>query len=503
MPPRTSSDGRGVRLESASAKIRRPWTAATHGIALLARLIDHAPTFPPASLPLGRGARRGRARRREPARVRARSVRLAGVAARRARRRRARRQRRARRAAPRGRRDRGRRGAVSRRPRRRCDALAAEVYVEVPVDDALEQRLDALADARSAREGAMRRSDAFRATRSSRGFVRGCRERGLVVQGDRRAPSRRARRTASTASSTCSPRWSSGTRRRRSPRPTRPRSRSTPTRSRGAAASVGAAELARGRRELFHSIGSCSFFEPVEELEALGMLPLMTGGVGFGVFSVGGDAPRVGFRVGHDVLDLAAHGLGAVFDAPTPEPVPRARPLVVGGHDRAHRRARRARRRSRPARADADVGLPFDGRRLRRLLLVARARDEPRTPLPAGRRAAAAELAPPAGRLPRPRRDGRRQRDADRAARAARRRRRATTRRASARAGGSTSSSSSASSSESAAVSASRCARRRSATTSSASCSSTTGARATSRPGSTSRSARSSASRSRRRSPPG
>ena len=37
--------------------------------------------------------------------------------------------------------------------------------------------------------------------------------------------------------------------------------------------SASAGELARVRRELFHSIGSCSFFEPVDELEALGMLP--------------------------------------------------------------------------------------------------------------------------------------------------------------------------------------------------------------------------------------
>jgi hypothetical protein len=33
-------------------------------------------------------------------------------------------------------------------------------------------------------------------------------------------------------------------------------------------------ELARSRRERLHSIGSCSFFEPVAELEALGVLPL-------------------------------------------------------------------------------------------------------------------------------------------------------------------------------------------------------------------------------------
>jgi len=37
--------------------------------------------------------------------------------------------------------------------------------------------------------------------------------------------------------------------------------------------SSSADELARVRRAWLHSIGSCSFFEPVEELEALGMLP--------------------------------------------------------------------------------------------------------------------------------------------------------------------------------------------------------------------------------------
>jgi hypothetical protein len=35
-----------------------------------------------------------------------------------------------------------------------------------------------------------------------------------------------------------------------------------------------AAEIAHVRRERLHSIGSCSFFEPIEELEALGVLPL-------------------------------------------------------------------------------------------------------------------------------------------------------------------------------------------------------------------------------------
>jgi fumarylacetoacetase len=39
--------------------------------------------------------------------------------------------------------------------------------------------------------------------------------------------------------------------------------------------------------------------------------------VGFGVFSVDGDEPRVGFRVGDGVLDLAASGLGSVFEEAT------------------------------------------------------------------------------------------------------------------------------------------------------------------------------------------
>jgi fumarylacetoacetase len=46
----------------------------------------------------------------------------------------------------------------------------------------------------------------------------------------------------------------------------------------------------------------------------------VNGAVGFGVFSVAGDAPRVGFRVGAGVLDLAAARLGAVFEADTLNP---------------------------------------------------------------------------------------------------------------------------------------------------------------------------------------
>jgi fumarylacetoacetase len=46
----------------------------------------------------------------------------------------------------------------------------------------------------------------------------------------------------------------------------------------------------------------------------------VNGGVGFGVFSLDGDEPRVGFRVGHGVLDLAGAGLGDVFEATSLNP---------------------------------------------------------------------------------------------------------------------------------------------------------------------------------------
>jgi fumarylacetoacetase len=41
------------------------------------------------------------------------------------------------------------------------------------------------------------------------------------------------------------------------------------------------------------------------------------GAVGFGVFSDSGGPARVGFRVGHGILDLTAHGLGEVFSTPS------------------------------------------------------------------------------------------------------------------------------------------------------------------------------------------
>jgi fumarylacetoacetase len=46
----------------------------------------------------------------------------------------------------------------------------------------------------------------------------------------------------------------------------------------------------------------------------------VTGAVGFGIFAEGDGPPRVGFRVGDGVLDLAAAGLGRVFAVPSLNP---------------------------------------------------------------------------------------------------------------------------------------------------------------------------------------
>ena len=43
----------------------------------------------------------------------------------------------------------------------------------------------------------------------------------------------------------------------------------------------------------------------------------MKGAVGFGVFSTEGGPPRVGFRVGGGVLDLASSGRDRIFAAPS------------------------------------------------------------------------------------------------------------------------------------------------------------------------------------------
>ena len=89
----------------------------------------------------------------------------------------------------------------------------------------------------------------------------------------------------------------------------------------------------------------------------------------------------------------------------------RAGPRCVGARDRRRNGGGREGGRGRTRRRRA--GAAVHGRRLRRLLLLARARDQPRPDVPPRRGAAPPELASPAGRIPRPRGHGRRQRDGD------------------------------------------------------------------------------------------
>ncbi len=237
--------------------------------ALLSRLIDHAPMFPPASLPWGAALAEDRRAVASPhAFVLGRLVWPASASD----------------SLPGGRAvslvlDADLAGAppeaVEARYRDDLDELAVladEVYVEVMLDEALESRLDSLAAhalRAKVRCGGAEVPDASDLAR----FVRGCRDRELVFkataglhhavrtngghgffnllaaavfEGDEEEALAERGASAFALTDTAFS-W---------------RDRSAP-----------ADELRRVRRELFHSIGSCSFFEPVEELEGLGMLP--------------------------------------------------------------------------------------------------------------------------------------------------------------------------------------------------------------------------------------
>ena len=125
---------------------------------------------------------------------------------------------------------------------------------------------------------------------------------------------------------------------------------------------------------------------------------------GFGTF-VGDGATHLGFRSGDLVVDLGEGSLDELLSQGRAE-WERATERAVAAAEAGERDAAGA----------GDAAAAVHRRRLRRLLLLARARDEPRPDVPARLGAAAAELAPPAGRLPRPRGHGRRQRHAGPAA---------------------------------------------------------------------------------------
>jgi hypothetical protein len=240
-------------------------------VALLERLIDHAPLFPPASLPLPEALAEDERARESPyafalGRFVCPASRLEELP------------------------DVGRGVSVvldselsaghrvealelpPSVPSSAFDPAGREVYAEVSLDDALEERLDELSRTglrAKVRCGGTTVPDTGQLAR----FVRSCRDRGVafkataglhhavatdgqhgflnllaaVVFGDEEA-ALAERDPAAYAVDTEAFRW------------------------RGRAA--GALEIATARSSGLHSIGSCSFFEPLEELEELGVLPL-------------------------------------------------------------------------------------------------------------------------------------------------------------------------------------------------------------------------------------
>ena len=342
---------------------------------------------------------------------------------------------------------------------------------------------------------------------------------------------RSADASTSTASSTCCSRPARPSTARRPPTWSRPARAAEAVR--GLAADARDADLA-GARRWFTSFGSCSVAEPLDDLVSLGLLdgpaptgrraatdlgrgrrglpvrrrqpavrrvrPPRRGARAWGADRRPGARPRAG-RGGGDAR-RAPRLRGASLNPLMAEGRPARDVRTPLGHRPAHRRDRARPGRAAPGAARrGDAAPAVRGRRLRRLLRLARPRLQRRPDLPPRRRAAAAQLEAPPGRLPRPRRHGRRLGHRRRPARRASGRRRRTTRPTfgpsprldiEAELGFVVGVPSELG--DPVAVDAT------SPTTSSASSASTTGRPATSRPGSTSRSGRSSASPSRRRS---
>ena len=241
-------------------------TDARH--ALLARLIDHAPMFPPASLPVEEAlAEDRRALESRHAFMLARLVWPASSAQ----------------ALPADRaislvldaEPAGAPEAVEARYRDDLGELAGlseEVYVEVPVDEALDDRLDAVAS--HGFQAKVRCGGAEVPSSAELGrFVRACRARGIAFKAT--AGLHHAVRTNGEHGLLNLLAAGAFTGDEEAALSERDASAFALT---GSAFSwrdraAGADDLAGLRGGLLHSVGSCSFFEPIEELEALGMLP--------------------------------------------------------------------------------------------------------------------------------------------------------------------------------------------------------------------------------------
>jgi hypothetical protein len=150
--------------------------------------------------------------------------------------------------------------------------LMGEVYVETPIDGGVEDRLDRLAE-----HGLRAKVRCGGASVPSVGalaaFVRACRERGLVFKAT--AGLHHAVRSngehgfLNLLAAAAFAGEEEGALAETDPSAFALDSGSFAWRERSGSPE----ELARVRRDLIHSIGSCSFFEPVDELVSLGMLP--------------------------------------------------------------------------------------------------------------------------------------------------------------------------------------------------------------------------------------
>lgn len=239
-------------------------------VALLERLFDHAPLFPPASLPLEDAIREDE--RARVSRFAFALGRLVWPASRLAQ-------------EPPGRAlsvvldvplEREKRvDAVEVPPGgdvERAASLAPEVYAEVPLDDDLEVALDHVADlglrAKVRCGGASAPSSAELAR-----FLRGCRRRGIpfkATAGLHHAVRREGEHGFLNLLAATVFDYEEAALDEPDPAAFSLDGARFSWRGRTA----GVEELTTARREGLHSIGTCSFFEPIEELEALGMLPL-------------------------------------------------------------------------------------------------------------------------------------------------------------------------------------------------------------------------------------
>jgi hypothetical protein len=150
--------------------------------------------------------------------------------------------------------------------------LAREVYVELPLGDALDERLDAIAELglrAKVRCGGSSVPDEAALAR----FVRACGERGVpfkATAGLHHAVRRDGEHGFLNLLAAVVFGEEEAALGELEPEAFALDAESFSWRGRHALAG----ELAHARRERFNSIGSCSFFEPVEELEQLGVLPL-------------------------------------------------------------------------------------------------------------------------------------------------------------------------------------------------------------------------------------